>query len=121
MPLVSVAYILFLVSAVVAVKSFCYLPRFSLPLRVSVFGIQILITIPGLQVCHLLFLSEVFLLYLIVYCYLLLFHHRHYCRYRRFLLLQLESRFVLPVLVRSQVLGSLVLILILLLLLRDGG
>ena len=118
----SVACILSLVSvSVVAAESVCYLPRYVLPLRVSVFGILILITIAGLQVCRLLFLSEVFLLYRMVCCRPLLFYRHHYRRYRRFLLLQLESRFVLLILIRIRVLESLVLTLVSLALLRDGG
>ena len=118
----SVACILSLVSvSAVAAESVYYLPRYVLPFRVSVFGIQILITIAGLQVCRLLFLGEVFLLYRMVCCCPLLFHRRHCRRYRRFLLLQLESRFVLLVLVCIRVLGSLVLTLVSLALLRDGG
>ena len=119
---VSVAYILSLVSvSVVAAESVCHLPRYVLPFRVSIFGILILITIAGLQVCCLLFLGKVLLLYLMVCCRPLLFHHRHCHRCRHLLLFQLESRFVLLVLIRIRVLGSLVLTLVSLALLRDGG
>ena len=119
---VSVAYILFLVLVfMVATELVCYLPRYVLLLQVSVFGILILITIAGLQVCYLLFLSKVFLLNLMVCYCLLLFHHHHYCHYRYVLLLQLKSRFILLVLVRIRVLGSLVLTLISLALFGDGG
>ena len=48
-----VACILFLVLvSIVATELVYYLPKYVLPLQVSVFGIHILITIAGLYICH---------------------------------------------------------------------